>query len=92
MRIYKAGDRVRCNGQDATVAKVCEGQLKGMVEVRMPRGMVCISLYDLDLDNPEPSYSCGHHSHNGHYYDHLCADCYVWACTTGRGTKANATD
>ena len=40
---FKAGDDVVANGYRGTVAKVCDGQLTGMVEVRLPGGVACMS-------------------------------------------------
>jgi len=36
------GQKVICNGHKGTVTKVCDGQLSGMVEVRLERGSVCV--------------------------------------------------
>jgi hypothetical protein len=40
---FKVGDAVICNGYPGTVTKVCAGQLRGMVEVKVPGGLVCVS-------------------------------------------------
>jgi len=37
------GQKVICNGYPGTITTVCDGQLKGMVEVRLARGSVCVS-------------------------------------------------
>ena len=48
MRQYKVGDRVPCNGgYPGTIVKVHEGQLKGMVDVRLASGVVCVDISDL---------------------------------------------
>lgn len=39
---FKVGDKVICNGFPGRVAKVCDGVLMGMVEVRLHRGLVCV--------------------------------------------------
>jgi hypothetical protein len=41
------GQRVRVNGVEGVVSKVCDGQLKGMVEVRLERGTICVDLSTL---------------------------------------------
>ncbi len=43
----KRGDKVICNGYRGSVYNVCDGQLKGMVEVRVPGGLTCVSASDL---------------------------------------------
>ena len=40
---FTVGDVVVCNGYEGTVTAVCSGQLLGMVEVRLPGGVVCVS-------------------------------------------------
>lgn len=45
----KVGQRVMCNGHDGNISHVCTGQLKGMVEVRLDRGGVCVALDDIGL-------------------------------------------
>jgi hypothetical protein len=37
------GMKVICNGHEGTISRVLEGQLSGMVEVRLERGTVCVS-------------------------------------------------
>ncbi len=39
---WNVGDRVKCNGYEGAVGRVCEGQLAGMVEVRLNSGTVCV--------------------------------------------------
>ena len=39
------GQSVTCNGYPGTITAVCEGQLTGMVEVRLARGVVCVSYH-----------------------------------------------
>jgi hypothetical protein len=46
---FKLGDPVMCNGYPGTISRICEGQLAGMVEVRFPRGTVCVSVDDAGL-------------------------------------------
>ncbi len=41
--MLKVGQKVKCNGYDGTVTRVCDGQLEGMVEVRAPGGITCVS-------------------------------------------------
>lgn len=41
------GQPVTVNGFAGVIAKVCDGQLRGMVEVRLPRGMVCVDLSEV---------------------------------------------
>lgn len=43
----KVGQKVICNGFPGVIVKVCEGVLKGMVEVRLGRGTVCVSISEL---------------------------------------------
>lgn len=50
---FKNGQKVICNGYDATVTKICDGQLTGMVEVRCPGGLVCVSADELARFNEE---------------------------------------
>jgi hypothetical protein len=38
----QTGQQVLCNGHKGTVVKICDGQLKGMVEVRLNSGVVCV--------------------------------------------------
>lgn len=40
---FKRNDPVICNGYPGTIVAVKDGQLKGMVEVRLPGGEVCVS-------------------------------------------------
>jgi len=40
---FKAGDPIVGNGYRGSVTKVCDGQLAGMVEVRLPGGYGCLS-------------------------------------------------
>jgi hypothetical protein len=44
---FTKGQRVHCNGYEGTVYKVCDGQLAGMYEVRLPGGLVCVSACDI---------------------------------------------
>lgn len=47
------GQKVMCNGYEGTITKVCDGQLSGMVEVRLERGDVCVDASELKrFDNP----------------------------------------
>lgn len=46
-RKLKVHDKVLCHGYEGIVTKVCTGQLKGMVEVRLPRGMICVGSSDV---------------------------------------------
>jgi hypothetical protein len=39
---FREGARVMCNGYQGTIVKVCDGQLAGMYEVRLPGGVVCV--------------------------------------------------
>jgi len=43
----KVGTELFCNGYPGTVTKICDGQLKGMAEIRLSRGGVCVSLSEL---------------------------------------------
>lgn len=40
---FNVGDRVICNGFPGVVARVLDGKLSGMVEVRLASGLVCVS-------------------------------------------------
>jgi hypothetical protein len=40
---FSVGDKVICNGFRGSIAKICDGVLDGMVEVRLERGKVCVS-------------------------------------------------
>jgi hypothetical protein len=42
MKNATVGQKVICNGFEGRITKVCDGQLEGMVEVRMSRGSVCV--------------------------------------------------
>ena len=46
--IYKVGDRVNCWGYEGTVVRVLTGQLQGMIEVRLPGGLTCTDVLDVD--------------------------------------------
>lgn len=50
---FTVGQKVICNGYDGTVKKVCEGQLSGMVEVRVPGGLVCVCAQELERFNDD---------------------------------------
>jgi len=39
---FKVGDKVICNGYPGSVTRVCDGQLAGMLEVRVPGGVTCV--------------------------------------------------
>ena len=41
--LFTVGQAVICNGFPGNIGRVCEGQLAGMVEVRLDRGLVCVS-------------------------------------------------
>lgn len=43
----KTGDKLMCNGYEGRVHKICEGQLKGMIEVKLASGICCVSLTEL---------------------------------------------
>lgn len=45
--VFRSGQKVICNGYEGTVMKVCDGQLSGMVEVRVPGGLVCVCAREL---------------------------------------------
>jgi len=46
--IPKIGDRVLVNGGfQGTIVKVHDGQLTGMVDVKLPRGLVTVNISDL---------------------------------------------
>ena len=38
----RVGQNVMCNGFPGTITAVCSGKLKGMIEVRLERGTVCV--------------------------------------------------
>lgn len=40
--IFHVGQHVICNGYPGTIMEVCDGQLHGMVVVRLERGEVCV--------------------------------------------------
>ena len=70
---FKVGQKVQCNGYPGVVSDVGTGQLKGMVEVRLDRGSVCVGADDAGLIvNPFKCAFCGEvyesgnpsHSHN----------------------------
>ena len=42
MKNFKVGEKVQCNGYEGTITMICTGQLSGMVEVRVPGGVVCV--------------------------------------------------
>jgi len=41
--VFTQGQQVICNGHPGTVERVLTGQLAGMVEIRLARGLVCVS-------------------------------------------------
>jgi len=43
----EAGQKVICNGHAGTIIEICQGQMEGMATVRVPGGMVCVSLASL---------------------------------------------
>lgn len=45
--MVKVGQKVICNGFPGTITKVCADQLAGMVEVRVPGGLVCVDINEL---------------------------------------------
>ena len=47
-RKVHAGQRVVCNGYPGTITKVCDGALLGMVEVRVPGGLVCVDIAEMN--------------------------------------------
>jgi hypothetical protein len=44
---FSVGDKVLCNGFAGVVTAVCDGQLKGMYEVRVPGGLTCVGASEL---------------------------------------------
>ena len=38
----KKGDKVFCNGYFGTIVEVCDGQLQGIIKVRLDSGLVCV--------------------------------------------------
>lgn len=40
---FTVGQAVICNGFPGTIYRVCEGPLKGLVDVRVPGGLTCVS-------------------------------------------------
>jgi hypothetical protein len=44
--LIQVGTKVICNGYPGTVVVVHEGQLAGMIDVRLDRGDVCVSAND----------------------------------------------
>jgi molybdopterin-binding protein len=40
----QVGQKVLCNGYEGTISAVLTGQLTGMVEVRLPGGLVCVDV------------------------------------------------
>ncbi len=42
------GSKVRNGEFDGTVTRICDGQLTGMIEVRLPGGLVCIGASTVD--------------------------------------------
>jgi len=46
---WKVGQEVICNGYPGHISRICDGQLAGMVEVRLERGEVCVSANDIGL-------------------------------------------
>lgn len=51
--ILVVGQRVICNGYDGTVTKLCDGQLAGMCEVRLPGGVTCVDITEVLRFNHE---------------------------------------
>jgi hypothetical protein len=49
------GQKVLCNGFEGRITAVCTGQLKGMVEVRLASGTVCVGLSDAGLSPISPT-------------------------------------
>lgn len=48
--------RVWCNGNSGVITRLCDGQLTGMVEVRLPGGEVCVSASEVQ---PVDGYHVG---------------------------------
>jgi len=44
----KVGQKVIANGYEGTVIRVLDGQLKGMIEVRLSSGVICIDASEVD--------------------------------------------
>ena len=49
---FKEGDKVICNGFPGVIRTMHVGQLEGMADIRLDRGVVCVPLYDLAFENP----------------------------------------
>ena len=55
---------VSCNGFPGVVTKICDGQLAGMVEVRLGSGIVCVDASELkpavykNLNFKQRNYEC----------------------------------
>lgn len=47
------GDIVQCNGHPGKITKLCEGQLIGMVEVKLESGYACVDVEDLECNYGE---------------------------------------
>ncbi|MCW2240749.1 hypothetical protein [Azospirillum canadense] len=50
---FTVGQTVICNGYDGTVTTIGDGQLAGMVDVRVPGGITCVSATELARFNDE---------------------------------------
>lgn len=48
MNQARVGQRVLCNGFIGAIRQVHEGQLKGMADVQLDRGQVCVSIQELE--------------------------------------------
>lgn len=47
MEKLNVGSKVKCNGYEGTITAICTGQLTGMVEVRVPGGVVCVDMLEV---------------------------------------------
>lgn len=53
---FKEGQKVICNGHEGVIRTMHVGQLEGMADVRLDRGVVCVSIDDLLLENSSHTF------------------------------------
>ncbi len=55
MNSKPVGQKVKYGEFDATVMKICDGSLSGMLEIRVPGGVTCVGVTEVTRDRPGAS-------------------------------------
>lgn len=55
MHLEPVGQKVKYGEFDATVMKICDGSLSGMLEIRVPGGVTCVGVTEVTRDRPGAS-------------------------------------